>query len=390
MRTFLDIISYIDSIHNHKIGKYHRGGFYTRIDDEDALGNCCVKKLTAPTEEALYRKLADFYPKQHIDNLTVNDLFLLWTDYRERIGTNPNTVLRDKQRYQRYCSSSPFVRQRIKKLRRGDWKEFCTQIIRGKTRTDSSADNMRITRKEWVSTKCILSGMLSYAVDQEFISQNVLKDMTFENNLFRETVHKSKETEVFNSSEEQQLVHWCYKKYQETGDTSFLFPVFSLQIGTRVGECVALTWDSWLRTEKGDYLIISKSEYLNQASNIRTVEQHTKTFHDRTIPLSSKASAILQLIKSTAESDKWIFMRNSSRMTARQAAYILKLYADETGHKVKSSHKLRKTCGSNLYKHGANIKQCADFLGNSIAVFERNYCFDTDTDEVMRRIVEVI
>ena len=140
----------------------------------------------------------------------------------------------------------------------------------------------------------------------------------------------------------------------------------------------------WLEQESENVLLSHGTLGFTQRA------EHTKTFHDRIIPISSKATAVLQTIKSTQESDKWIFMRNGERMTTRQAAYILKLFADENGSKVKSSHKLRKTCGSNLYKHGANIKQCADFLGNSIAVFERNYCFDTDTDEVMRRIVEVI
>ena len=72
--------NYIDSIHNHKISSYHRGGFYTRVDDEDKRGNPCNKKLIAPTEEELYKKLAEFYPQKHIDNLTVNDLFVLWMD----------------------------------------------------------------------------------------------------------------------------------------------------------------------------------------------------------------------------------------------------------------------------------------------------------------------
>ena len=56
----------------------------------------------------------------------------------------------------------------------------------------------------------------------------------------------------------------------------------------------------------------------------------------------------------------------------------------------KSSHKLRKTCGSNLFKNGASAQQCSDYLGNSIEIFQRNYCFDTQTDEAMRLIVESV
>ena len=49
---------------------------------------------------------------------------------------------------------------------------------------------------------------------------------------------------------------------------------------------------------------------------------------------------------------------------------------------MKSSHKLRKTAGSNLYKKGGlTSKQCADYLGHSEQVFLNNYSFDTDTEE---------
>ena len=42
--------------------------------------------------------------------------------------------------------------------------------------------------------------------------------------------------------------------------------------------------------------------------------------------------------------------------------------------------KVRKSCGSNMRKAGFTAKKCADYLGNSVKVFEKHYEFDTDTD----------
>ena len=70
--------------------------------------------------------------------------------------------------------------------------------------------------------------------------------------------------------------------------------------------------------------------------------------------------------------------------------HIKSTQESDNGSKVKSSHKLRKTCVSNLFKNGASEQQCSDYLGNYIEIFQRNYCFYTDTDEAMRMIVESV
>ena len=79
---------------------------------------------------------------------------------------------------------------------------------------------------------------------------------------------------------------------------------------------------------------------------------------------------------------------NISINTSRQANYVLEKYAKENGIPVKSSHKLRKTCGSNLSRKGMPARACADYLGNSEEVFMRYYNFDTSTENELLKILD--
>ncbi len=304
--------------------------------------------------------------------------------YRKRTVENPNTVMRDQQHYERYFKGTDFFKRKVATIRRPELKEFCYSVIRGQTTKhhgkNSYEPGQRLTRKEWNSVKSILNGMFIYAMDYEIIKTNPLTDMKFERSLFRVSEPRTKEKEIFNTEEEESLIDWCSKKFTDTKDTAYLLPILTLFIGTRVGETVALKLSD---IKDGKYLMISKMEFRDQATNKVTVVDHTKTYSNWKIPLSDKAIKVFDEIRGISPKKcEWIFNRDGERLTERQANYILEKYAIDTGNRIKSSHKLRKTCGSNLYKkNGLTTKQCSDYLGHSERVFEENYLYDTDTDD---------
>ena len=377
------VINTIKAIHPYAISPHKRGGFYTKVNDPTPKDPKHRKTLLGQTEADIFIKLVEWYGEKHIENLTVRDLYLKWQEYRRAIQTDENTIVRDEQRYKKYFEDTKFFDRKLTELRRSDWKEFCCQVIVGKTRAnqqydENNPDILKITRKEWGSTKCILNGMLDLAVDREYIQFNPLKDMKFEKHLFSLPKRKTAQTEVYNTSEKDSLVTWCLRKFKETNDVAYLLPVLNFYLGGRIGECVALTWDSWLDLR---HLEISKSEVKDRRTNKLEIRNYTKTHEVRIIPLGKEAIKILHLIQEHKKSVKWIFARDGERLTSREANYILEKYAKEMGIKTKSSHKLRKTCGSNLRNAGFSPKQCADYLGNSEEVFLRCYSYDTHTEE---------
>lgn len=69
--------------------------------------------------------------------------------------------------------------------------------------------------------------MFLYALDCEYLSINPISDMKFDRGLFRTPTKQKKETQIYNSDEE---------------DIAFLLPLLSLCIGARIGESLALKW----------------------------------------------------------------------------------------------------------------------------------------------------
>ncbi len=381
-----EIQAFLKDLHHYAISPY-RDGFCTKVADDTKPGK--RRLITAKTELELYKKLFEWYGGSHIDNLTVNDMYLKWLEHRRAIGTEDNTIVRDEQHYKRYYESTEFFKRKLTGIKRVDLKEFCCKVIRGETTRHYGrvpAVIQPLTNKEWGSIKNILNGIWDLAVELEYLPTNPLRGMQFPKNLFRIPEKKTKEVQVYNSDEQQALIKWCMEKYQETEDTAYLIPPFSFEVGTRVGETCSLQW----KDIDGRHLTIQRSEFKDRRTGEVTVQGHTKTYHDRTVPVSMRAIGILDILRKRDDHDSsdWVFHRDGERITGRQANYVLEKYAKDTGCIVKSSHKLRKTCGSNLHAKGFTPKQCADYLGNTPEVFLRNYCFDTSTDEELFALLD--
>ena len=252
--------------------------------------------------------------------------------------------------------------------------------------TYNALRDMRMTAHEWGSTRCILRGMLSFAVDSGYIEINYLKDMDFARSQFRAPVRKSKDTQVFSESECRNLIKWCLAQYRENGDVIYLYPPLALCIGVRVAEAAALTWDCL----SVDQLIIRQEERKDRYSGELTVVPHTKTYRDRTLDLSADAIHLLDMIRRADKSDIWIFARDGKRMTSRQANYVLEKFAKSFGLSIKASHCLRRTLGSKLKEAGMSSMEGSEYLGNTVEVFERYYCFDTRSDGHKKAVVNAI
>lgn len=388
------IIKTIKTVHPYAISPY-RNGWATKVNDPASPKKDKRRLITARTQEEIYIRLAQWYGAENLDNWTLDDLYQHWIAYRRKTVGNPNTVQRDEQHYRRYFEGTAFFKEKFRALKRPALKEYCCAVIRGETTRDRSRGRKAnpsgpaLTRKEWNNAKSILNGMYNWAVDNEYLPTNPLTNMQYPKGLFNIPPKKTKETQIYNSQEAMDLESWCEAKYAETDDTAYPLPVLSLAIGTRIGETVALRWEDWLDER---HLAIRREEFLDRTTRKVHVVEHTKTHYDRVILLPGKAVNCLRRIRLGSPADsEWIFTRDGERLRERQGNYILEKYAKAQGIATKSSHKLRKTCGSNLHKGGLSPKQGSDYLGNSPEVFLRNYCYDTDTEtELLAKIDKAI
>jgi len=365
--------------HPYKISELPNGRWQTYVRDE-ATGK--LKQVKAASYDKMLSKLYSTYKAIVASNtLTLTKLYEKWLAYRKETVANPNTVLRDEQHYKRYFEGQDFFEKDVTQIHRPELKAFCCSVIRGETMNDRTRGKKKegpMSRKEWGNVKAILNGMFIYAIENEWIQINPLNNMTFDRGLFRPVTHRDKTTQVFNTEEEAEFKAWCLERYDETKDTAYMLPVLNFHLGLRIGEAVTLKWSDW---RDNRYLDIQRTEFKNRGSYEISVADHTKTFKPRTVLLSKTAVSILTRLKADTQSEEWIFTRKGERLTERQANYVFEKYSGAKGKKTKFSHKVRKTCGSNMRKAGFTSKQCADYLGNSVRVFEEHYEYDTETDQ---------
>lgn len=325
----------------------------------------CRKLVQAPTEHALLLKLAEHYCiNSDIEKLTFHDLFTEWIAYYKTVANNQNTILRHKQRYEKYFSKSKLHNMKFGRIDEIILEQECNRIIK----------DFNLTRKEWTNTKTILNGMYKYAMRKKYITENPLLNVSISVK-YRQVNKKTGKTETYNTDELNALNQYLDEMYRETHDSAFLAVKLNFLLGLRVSELVALKWTD-IEDEK--HIHVMREEVRDQESGTVHIADHTKTNQDRFVALVPKGQNILSLIDRT---DEYIFVRDGERITARQVAYVLEKYAERMGVATKSTHKMRKTYASLLNANGVPLDFIREQLGHNSLNTTLGYIYNPLTEK---------
>lgn len=336
---------------------------------KDINGN--RKCLKAGSEEDILKKLIDVYlNNSHIDNITFDILFNEWLDFKKTITDSPNTITRHRQHYNKYFVSSVLAGKKLRQLDALTLEAEFNRLVR----------ENNLSRKEWINIKTIPKGMFEFAMRKGYIDTNPMEQVLIHVK-YRQVVKKSGKTQTYNSEELKQLNEYLDTKYTETEDTSFLAVRLNFLLGLRVGELVSLKWTDI----EDNSLHIVREEIRNQEKGTYEVVEHTKTHTDRYVLLIPKALALLEKIEHQGE---YIFMRNGSRLTSRQIAYVLEKYAERQGMRTKSTHKMRKTYASMLAANGVPLDAIRELLGHSDLQTTLGYIYNPLTDTETASLIE--
>lgn len=370
-------IEQVKKMHPNKITppKTEGGRWQTYIKNEQGK-RVCIK---AQSEEALIEKLASIYlSKSYIDKMTFHDLYDEWLDYKTGITTNPNTILRHKQHYKKYLTTSVLDKKRVLSIDDLLLETECNRIVR----------DFNLSSNEWTNLKTIIKGMFEYATRKHYLTVNPFLNVSIRVK-FRQVVRKSGRTETYNTEELQILNDYLEKMYSETNDASFLAVRINFYLGLRVGELVTLKWGDLLEDKK---LHVVREEFRDQTTNTVSVVEHTKTNTDRFVIVVPNAYELffkLAQIENTdiplldfctEHAEDYIFQRDGKRLEARQINYVLEKFAQRTGVKVKSSHKIRKTYASNLNAAGVPLDCIREQLGHTNLTTTMQYIFNPLTE----------
>lgn len=330
------------------------------------------KNIRAKSEEELLKKLLPYYSvRQHIDNMTFYSLYLEWIEYKKATVAD-NTIKKYWEEYNKYYKSSKFHSMKIREIDELTLDSEFNRIVK----------EYNLPNKEWTNIKTIIKGMLEYAYLKHYINYNPLNNVKIKVK-FKQVNKKTGKTETYNTQERKELFDYLDKMYTKKSDVVFMAIKLNFYMGLRVGELSALKWEDY---DDWTSIHVVREEIHNQMTNTYSVVNHTKTNTDRFVHLVPKAIAIVQKLPRDGD---YMFMRDGKRLTSRQFNYVLEKYAERTGRKTKSSHKIRKTFASNLNAGGVPLDEIRERLGHTNLKTTLDYIYnpltEKETYELMKK-----
>ena len=153
----------------------------------------------------------------------------------------------------------------------------------------------------------------------------------------------------------------------------------------RIGELKGLRWD-----DISDNMVHIQRFVNDKNEIIEDIKGH-QAEGKRFIPLTPGAKQILEKIRRLNPDSEYIFIRNGQPLATVTFNRHLKKCCEELGIEYRSSHKIRFSTASIMYKNGANETELSQLLGHTTLNMTRHYLRnitpESETAEKMRAIL---
>lgn len=372
----MEMIEKVKEIHKFKITQPSEDAKDPRWQThvEDGTKQSGRRKVKGNTENELLLKLAKHYGITDDENLTMNDMFDKWLPYKRSITNSENTIYRHTTHWKRYCVNSRICNSNMKTLTTLELESWANSLIK---------DN-NMTRKEWQNVKVIIGGIWDYTFRSNLIKTNPWAGIKISVK-FKQISKKTPETQVFIGEDIDKLIVACQEMYDTNGNEAYLAILFNLYCGLRVGELVALKWEDVNLTES--YFAVEREEvHIRERQKDGTInykwiiEDHTKTYTSRYVPLIPKAVDILEIVigkrsNKNRKSD-FIFKRDNGHLNTNNISNALRWACKKADISNKSTHKIRKTFASRLDASGVPTDEIRTLLGHTDAQTTLGYIYN--------------
>ena len=380
------------SKHNYKIFQDKDGRWKTTLPDSTKKSG---RRLIAKTSrESLDEAIVQYYSIEEKKDgaYTLRKLYPEWKTIKFNHTAAPSSIKRIQNDWDKFYETneiSDFPLDTLTFLQLDDWAH---KMVRKYT----------MTKKQYFNMSLIIRQCLDYACEIELIKENLYRRVKINSKLFAQSAKPANETQVFLENEQIELRKLVLERHKK--DPRAVPPLailLNFQLGTRVGELVALKWSD---ISEDNYITIQRSEIkdfkMDEEGNIKgngvKVVEFTKTEAGRReIYLNSEARYILGLIKERNEQlnlydDDYIMVSSiSKRITIYRINDYLYQLCDHLNIGKKSSHKIRKTFVSSLFDNGVNINRIREIAGHEDERTSlNNYCFDRRADSVTEKLLD--
>ena len=341
----------VDSVHTGKIYERKDGRFITRVSE-----NGEEKQVSGKSEADLYTTLYDFYFGE--SNSTLETLYPQWLKWREeQASVSPKTIKENSYLWNAYLKDTPISKVPIRLLKPKDFIKFFREVTKGG----------EVTRKRFNDMKSVLNGIIYYAIELEIIEHNYLRDINYKQ--FR---YKAENNNILPFTEEERLKIIAHLP---NDDLYSLALKFDFHMILRIGELKGLKWSDI----KGDYIYIQR--FINDDNEIiEDIKGHQEEGR-RFIPLTATAKQLLERIREINPNSEFLFVHDGVPLATVTFNRRLKKCCKELGIEYRSSHKVRFSTASIMYKNGVGAPELQKMLGHTTLAMTTHYLRSVTPEE---------
>lgn len=314
---------------------------------------------------SLIDKLYDYFFNTNV--FTMEDCFETWMQWRAtEDSVTKKTIKENRLLWNALLKDQEITKIPLSKLTVKNYVQYFRSITRER----------QLTRKRFNDLKSIMNGLLYLAVENEVIERNCLKDINF-----RQFAYKSEENNIKPYTEEERL-----RIINHLGNDFYSLAIkLDFHLILRIGELKGLKWEDI----KGDTIFIRRFVD-DQNEIIEDIKGHANE-GKRFMPLTPKAREILEQIRHQNPNSEYIFIRSGQPLATVTFNRRLKKCCEELNIEYRSSHKLRFSTASIMYKNGIEDTELQKLLGhtslNMTHHYLRNIMSQEETAEKMSAIL---
>ncbi len=304
------------------------------------------------------------------------------------------TYGKDKSNYETFIKGTELAKKDITKIILNDGVKWANNCL--KVKSD-------MKEKYFKNVRGTLNQMLKFAIDNNWISQNLIANVSIHKDHFAQKSKRTDDELVFEDWERQEVLRLAYEDVKKSKTVApFGIPLLFLT-GIRDGELCALKWKDV--EQKGLHIQAEMVECRDKDGKFKgyTYVEHTKTpAGDRIIAISTEVSDILERIKKlnllngfSVNQDDFIFLRKYRHKvctcTTRVFDGRIRKYCRQAGMKIlKSQHDARRTFATNLFYKGMNEKDIQALMGHASIEETFQYIKKKKTDTNVLNYLEAI
>ena len=326
------------------------------------------KSITSTSYPGLIDKLYEHF--YGIQSCSLEDFFEVWVKWRtEETSTSQKTIKEDRFLWNSLLKAQEITKIPMKDLKVQDYIDYFRQITK----------NRKLTRKRFNNLKSILNSMLYLAVEKGIISHNCLNDINYKQFTFKA---ENNDVRPYTEEERRRIIDLLSSRADDFYSLAILL---DFHLVLRIGELKGLKWSDI----HGDSIRIQR--FVNEKNEIvEDIKGHAEAGR-RNMPLTPAARQILRQIRQLNPDSDYILIRNGHPLSTVTFNRRLKKCCEELGIEYRSSHKLRFSTASIMYKNGVEDTQLQKLLGHTSLSMTRHYLRDvSNQDDLSQKMTDIL